>query len=91
MLHLLSLPDNLWYGVSMTALALKLRAARGRSGMTQAELAHKAGIKTTVLQRIEAGAVKRPNAVTVARLAEALGTSLEALEGHPDRREGYHW
>ena len=65
----------------MIPMAANLRAARGRSGLTMVELARQAGVTPETVQRIEAGRIlKRPQARTIAKLAEVLGCTTEALE-----------
>ena len=66
----------------MNRLAINLRAGRGRCGLSQGQLARRADIHVGLVQRIEAGTVGKPHATTVARLADALQTTIEALEGH---------
>ena len=55
-----------------------IRFARLRAGLTQEELAAKAGISQPALARIEAGRV-RPRIDTIERLLDACGMSLEAV------------
>lgn len=52
--------------------------ARRQAGMTQGELAVRAGVNVRTITRIERGAVA-PNMATVARLAEALGVPVARL------------
>jgi tetratricopeptide (TPR) repeat protein/transcriptional regulator with XRE-family HTH domain len=70
--------------------ALVLRGCRVRSGLTQDELAGKAGISVRGLRNLEAGKVDRPRPQTVQHLARALGLTgtdlanfLEAGESTP--------
>ena len=56
----------------------KLRKARFKAGLTQAELAEKAGTTQTTVARIERDAVQ-PEVTTVRRLAAALGVSIADL------------
>ena len=65
----------------MNPLGRHLRAARARSGLTQQQLARRASVNTATVVAIEAGRSKHPHATTVCRLAEALGMSVESLEG----------
>ncbi len=65
----------------MTQLACNLRAARGRSGLTQVEVAAKAGITPETLAAIESGKTLRPHSPTLSRIADALGIDSEILEG----------
>ena len=57
------------------ALAERLRAARERSGMTQAELASRIGSTQPAIARLEAGGVT-PSLETLRRIAAALGLEL---------------
>ncbi len=72
----------------MTQLGFNLRAIRGRYGISQTELAQRSGVPCGVIQRIESGFTERPHAKTVARIAEALDTTIEILERHPDPDKG---
>jgi transcriptional regulator with XRE-family HTH domain len=56
-----------------------LRKARERAGLSQSSLARAAGIAPDAVSRIESGARANPGFSTVARLASALGLSLDAL------------
>ncbi|HZP51960.1 BTAD domain-containing putative transcriptional regulator [Actinocrinis sp.] len=63
----------------------QLRRLRLRSGLSQQELAERAGISVRTLRNLERGGVERPHAASVGRLAEALGVNandLTALLGH---------
>ena len=56
-------------------IAERIRRARERRGMTQAELAARIGSTQPALARLEAGGVT-PNLDTLQRIAEALGLEL---------------
>lgn len=58
-----------------------VRYHRGRAGMTQEELAEKAGISTAALVRLEGGDIKRPRVGTLGKLAGALGVDPAELAG----------
>ena len=58
-----------------------LKAARARSGMTQSEVARSAGVTPNIVSRLEAGERATPAFTTVARVAAALGVSLDAIAG----------
>jgi transcriptional regulator with XRE-family HTH domain len=61
-----------------------LRSARKRSGLTQRELAQRAGTSQSVVARIELGH-SSPTIATLNRLLEATGHSVEArLQSTPD-------
>ncbi len=62
----------------------KLKVLRTRVGLTQPELAKKAGITVRTLQRYESG-VSYPKMDTVQKLADALETSVENLLDREDR------
>lgn len=55
----------------------KLKAARKAAGMTQAELAEKAGVLQKDVSRWENGL--EPRALTLKKLAQALGCSMDDL------------
>lgn len=57
-----------------------LLAYRKRTGVTQRELAGRAGVGIRTLRDIEQGTVRRPHARSVRRLAEAAGLSIAELE-----------
>lgn len=59
-----------------------LQSARVAAGLTQQELCQKAGISYSTLAKIERGAIKSPSVFTIQRLAEVLGTGLDALLGN---------
>ena len=59
----------------------KLREARRRHGVSQAQLAIRAGTTQSVISRIERGGVS-PSVETVASLLHLLGEDLE-LSAHP--------
>jgi len=56
-----------------------VRGARLAAGLTQRELARRAGVAPSVISRIESGEVKRPDWSTTERIAAALGRSRAAL------------
>jgi FMN phosphatase YigB (HAD superfamily)/DNA-binding XRE family transcriptional regulator len=63
-------------------LGRHLQSARMAAGLTQQELCQQAGISYSTLAKIERGAIKSPSVFTIQRLAEVLGTTLDALMGH---------
>lgn len=56
-----------------------LKEKRAQSGLTQAELAMKAGVTARTIQNYELGTRKPGNMVIVQRIADALGTTTEQL------------
>lgn len=61
------------------AFAENLKEKRAQSGLTQAELAMKAGVTVRTIQNYELGTRKPGNMVIVQRIADALGTTTEQL------------
>ena len=55
-----------------------IRAIRQGQGMQQAELADRASISRSHMNKIESGA-ERPKVETVARIAQALGVHIDAI------------
>ena len=48
-------------------------------GLSQEDFAQKSGVKYTTLTKIETGVIKKPSVVLVAKIAKALGVSIEDL------------
>ena len=61
------------------AFAENLKEKRAQSGLTQAELAMKAGVTARTIQNYELGTRKPGNMVIVQRIADTLGTTTEQL------------
>lgn len=61
------------------AFTENLKEKRAQSGLTQAELAMKAGVTARTIQNYELGTRKPGNMVIVQRIADALGTTTEQL------------
>jgi len=62
-------------------LGKALQNARKAKGITQQELCHAAELSYSTLAKIERGAIKSPSVFTVGRIAQVLGTSVDALLG----------
>lgn len=60
---------------------ISILALRKSRGLTQEELAEKAGVTVRTIQRIESGETE-PRAYTLKRIAEALGLRWEELQNH---------
>jgi transcriptional regulator with XRE-family HTH domain len=56
-----------------------IKKFRSKLGLTQDDLSKKAAIKYTTLTKIESGVVKKPGVQTMAKIAKALGVSIEDL------------
>ena len=56
-----------------------IKKARNKLGLTQDDLVRKSGVKHTTLTKIESNVVIKPSVQTVAKIAKALGTSIEDL------------
>lgn len=64
--------------MARNGLAGRLRDARARAGLTQEQLADRAGVATEHLQRLERG-VGNPTLATVYAIADALGCDVRDL------------
>lgn len=62
-----------------TYVSKAVRGARKAEGISQRELARRAGVAASVISRIESGAVKQADYLTLEHVAVALGRSAEAL------------
>lgn len=65
----------------MTAFKDKLKEKRQEAGLTQAELAKRAGVTARTIQNYELGSRRPSNMEVAEKLAEALGTSTAWLLG----------
>lgn len=70
------------------SLGQKLQAARRAAGLTQQELCERANLSYSTLTKIERGAIRAPSIFTVHSIADAVGTSLDALLGRPGAAAG---
>jgi DNA-binding SARP family transcriptional activator/tetratricopeptide (TPR) repeat protein/DNA-binding XRE family transcriptional regulator len=66
----------------------QLRRLRIRTGLSQRELAAQAGISVRTLRYLERGAIERPHASSIHRLAAALGVSTADLSALLDSTGG---
>src|SRR5689334_17087066 len=62
-------------------LGRRLQEMRSNAGLTQQQLCQKANLSYSTLAKIERGAIKSPSIFTIQSIAEALGTTLDALLG----------
>ncbi len=67
----------------MALLAQLVREARRRAGLTQKELAARAGVPQSTIGRIEVGS-REPSNSLVERLVQAAGFEVRAGLGEPD-------
>jgi len=64
----------------MGGIGATVRSRREQAGLTQADLAGKAGVKQSYLSRLESGLRdSRPSAVVLGRIARALGITVDEL------------
>jgi len=56
-----------------------IKKIRVKLGLTQDDSAKKVDIKYTTLTKVESGVVKKPSVKTMAKIAKALGVSIEDL------------
>jgi transcriptional regulator with XRE-family HTH domain len=71
-------------------IATRVKGLREKAGMSQQELAVKAGLSVSVVSQIEQGRKEDPRMSTVRALAQALGVPSDALmdEENKGRRKG---
>ena len=60
-------------------MRLRIREARQKAGITQARLAEDADVPRQTLSGMETGKRREPTIQTVARLARALGVTIDSL------------
>ena len=56
-----------------------IKKLRAKLGLTQDDLAKRADVKYTTLMKVESGTVNKPSVQTLAKIAKALGVSIEDL------------
>jgi transcriptional regulator with XRE-family HTH domain len=56
-----------------------IKKRRTKLGLSQEDFAQKSGVKYTTLTKIETGVIKTPSVVIMAKIAKALGVSIEEL------------
>ena len=56
-----------------------IKKLRNKLALTQDDLAKKANIKYTTLMKVESGTGNKPTVRTMAKIAKALGVSIEDL------------
>ena len=63
----------------MSTISQNIKRVRTKQGLTQDDLTKKADIKYSTLTKIEGGVVTKPSVQTIAKIAKALGVSIEDL------------
>jgi len=56
-----------------------IKKYRNKQGLSQEDFAQKSGVKYTTLTKIESNVIKKPSVFIMAKLAKALGVSIEDL------------
>lgn len=77
--HLLQYYQNFIYMTSGKIISENIKRLRNKLSLTQDDLAKKADIKYTTLMKVESGTVNKPSVQTMAKIAKALGVSIEDL------------
>ncbi len=67
--------------LSSKALASNIKKFRQKSGLSQDQLARKAGIPYSTFLKIESGYTPNPSIQAVVSIADALGVSIDELVG----------
>lgn len=57
-------------------MGFKIKEYREQQGITQKELAKKAGVSRTIINQLETGAKKNTSAATLTKIAAALRTTV---------------
>lgn len=60
-------------------MGYRIKEARLRAGMTQAELAARSGISRSIINGLETGRSKVTTTQTLVKIAEALGASVDDI------------
>jgi len=56
-----------------------IKKRRTKLGLSQEDFAQKSGVKYTTLTKVESGVIKNPSVKVIAKIADALGVSMENL------------
>ena len=62
-----------------SSIGENIKKRRIKLGLSQEDFAQKSGVKYTTLTKIETGVIKTPSVAIVAKIAKALGVSIEDL------------
>ena len=71
--------------LSSKTLASNIKKYRQKSGLSQDQLARKAGIPYSTFLKIESGYTPNPSIQAVMSIADALGVSIDELVGRKPR------
>ena len=63
----------------MATIGENIKRLRAKLGLSQDDLARKAGLKYSTLAKIEGDFVKKPGVQMVAKIAKVLGVAIEDL------------
>ncbi len=75
--------------LSSKTLASNIKKYRQKSGLSQDQLARKAGIPYSTFLKIESGYTPNPSIQAVVSIADALGVSIDELVGRkPGKKTG---
>lgn len=74
-----------------SVLASNIRELRGAMGLTQLDVARRAGLTHGHVHKLESGACSNPSLATAMAIARALGTSLDRLVGDAGERTASHF
>ncbi|MBU4299065.1 helix-turn-helix transcriptional regulator [Patescibacteria group bacterium] len=56
-----------------------IKKYRNKQGLSQEDFAKKSDVKYTTLTKIESNVIKKPSVLVMAKIAKALGVSIEEL------------
>lgn len=62
-----------------SSIGENIKKRRTKQGLSQENFAQKSGVKYTTLTKIESGVIKTPSVVIMAKIAKALGVTIEDL------------
>ncbi len=65
--------------VTANNIGENIKRYRTKLGLSQEELAKKSSVKYTTLTKIESNVIKKPSVIVMAKVAKALGVSIESL------------
>ena len=63
----------------MATIGENIKKYHNKLGLTQDDLVRKSGVKHTTLTKIEGDFVQKPSVQVIAKIAKALGVSIEEL------------